>query len=189
MNKQLSSEAIHEERGRCAVNATTDSSDRGVLLITCADIGIDPYTLLAREYSRVYVIQNAGNVVRPDDPHVEGAIALYGVRVIILCGHSACDLVRHLSHSASSTVPFASPAAPIIYPAGYPTDCQPKGHGTNGGLATSHLLSQFQNLMALPGVVGRKATDSLHVYCWVYDNQTGDVLQYDSHANAFRPRK
>lgn len=188
MNTQGNSDDSNEERGRCAVDARTDSLDRGVLLITCSDIGIDPYTRLDHDYSRVCVIQNAGNTVQPDDPHVEGAIAIYDVRLIILCGHSACDVVRRLSHGASSAAPFACPAAPIIYPAGYATDYQPPGHGTNGSLATSHLLSQFQNLMALPGVVRRKATNALHVYCWVYDDKTGAVLQYDSHANVFRPR-
>jgi carbonic anhydrase len=189
MDKQDVADHSGDERGRWAVNGRSDSSDRGVLLITCSDIGIDPYALIPHEHSRNYVIQNAGNLVRPDDPQVQGALALYDVQVIVLCGHSACDVVRRLFHSAHGAVPPTSPAAPIVYPAGYPTGHQPPGDGTDGGLITSHLLTQFQNLMMLPEVVARKATNALDLYCWVYDNETDAILQYDSRANAFRPRK
>jgi carbonic anhydrase len=100
-----------EGRFADTVNGRTNSSDRGVLLITCSDIGIDPYTLVARKHSRIYEVQNAGNLVRPDDLHVQGTLSLYDVQVIVLCGHSACGVIHHLSQSAPSAVSPTSPAA------------------------------------------------------------------------------
>lgn len=74
------------------------------LFVTCSDSRVVPELLTQREPGELFVIRNAGNIVPSYGPEpggvsatVEYAVAVLGVRDIVICGHSDCGAMGAIS--------------------------------------------------------------------------------------------
>src|SRR3954471_20330217 len=74
------------------------------LFLTCGDSRIDPSLLTGTEPGEIFVERTPGNIVPVYDDEVsvgvsasiEYAVAVLGVKNIIVCGHSACGAMKAL---------------------------------------------------------------------------------------------
>src|SRR5476651_2366978 len=74
------------------------------LFISCSDSRMVPELVTQREPGELFVIRNAGNIVPSYGPEpggvsatVEYAVAVLGVRDIVICGHSDCGAMTAIS--------------------------------------------------------------------------------------------
>ena len=72
-----------------------------VLFITCADSRIDPNLVTQTEPGDLFIIRNAGNIVPPHTrvsggvtASIEYAVAVLGIKHIVVCGHSDCGAMK-----------------------------------------------------------------------------------------------
>ncbi|WP_416360766.1 carbonic anhydrase [Burkholderia cepacia] len=80
------------------------SQNPKALFVTCSDSRVVPELLTQREPGELFVIRNAGNIVPSYGPEpggvsatVEYAVAVLGVRDIVICGHSDCGAMGAIS--------------------------------------------------------------------------------------------
>src|SRR5690349_13003440 len=73
------------------------------LFITCSDSRVDPNLLTQTEPGTLFLLRNAGNIVPPygsayggASATIEYALAVLGVRHVIVCGHSHCGAMKAL---------------------------------------------------------------------------------------------
>src|SRR5437763_2332951 len=73
------------------------------LFITCSDSRIDPNLLTRSEPGDLFIVRNAGNIVPPhgaaaggEAASVEFAVAAFGVKDVVVCGHSDCGAMKAL---------------------------------------------------------------------------------------------
>ena len=82
------------------------------LFIACSDSRVVPELVTQTEPGGMFVIRNAGNIVPPhrSEPRgvsgtVEYAVAVLGVKDVVICGHSNCGAMTAIAkgHEALST--------------------------------------------------------------------------------------
>jgi carbonic anhydrase len=168
-----------------------------VLFMTCADSRIDPNLVTQTEPGDLFIIRNAGNIVPPHakvaggvTASIEFAVAVLGVKDIIVCGHTDCGAMKGaINPSALQDLPHVhnwidhSRAAVEIVKAKH-------GHATLDDLdavTEQNVLVQLQHLRTHPAVAARMATGDLGLHGWVYDIETGAVSCYDEAQHAFIP--
>ena len=73
------------------------------LFITCSDSRIDPNLLTQTDPGELFILRNAGNIVPAygaanggEAATIEYAVAVLGVKDIIICGHSQCGAMKGL---------------------------------------------------------------------------------------------
>jgi carbonic anhydrase len=166
------------------------------LFITCGDSRIDPTLLTGTEPGEMFVERTPGNIVPiyEDDVSVgvsasiEYAVAVLGVKDIIVCGHSACGAMKALLHpeelanlpATARWLKFAQPAMEKL-----------QREGVNGAeqvkrLTQMNLLEQISNLHTHPVVEQRFKSGTLAAYAWYYEIHTGVVEAYDSMTDTFK---
>ena len=168
-----------------------------VLLITCADSRIDPNLVTQTEPGDLFICRNAGNIVPPNvktaggvTASIEYAVAVLGVRDIVVCGHTDCGAMKGaLNTEALKDLPHVcdwlehSRAAVEIVKA-------------NNGRATleeldqvtqQNVLLQLQHLRTHPVVASRLSSGDVELHGWVYDIATGDVTAWDKESDKFVP--
>ena len=76
----------------------------GTLFIGCSDARVVPELITQTDPGELFVIRNAGNLVPAHTPGADGvtasveyAVAVLGVRDIVVCGHSACGAMTALA--------------------------------------------------------------------------------------------
>jgi carbonic anhydrase len=81
-----------------------------VLIVTCSDLDIDPFTLFGDKPLKVAVLQNAGNVVElfaPADPmssdSIEAALSRWPIDHIGVCGHLPCAVLESMCDETSGS--------------------------------------------------------------------------------------
>ncbi|ANP51674.1 carbonic anhydrase [Streptomyces griseochromogenes] len=157
--------------------------DPHTLFISCSDARVVPELITDSEPGELFVIRTAGNLVPAYTPGSDGvaasieyAVAVLGVRDIVVCGHSACGamtaLARH--HDLSG--------APAI--AGWlrHADASQAGTTTVGdidALVRQNVLAQLTNLATHPSVARALAERTVTLHGWVYDIPTGRVDDLD----------
>ena len=74
-----------------------------LLLITCADSGIDPNLITQTDPGELIVCSNLGNVIPPFGSRpsgewacIEYALSVLGVQHIAVCGHTDCGAIKAL---------------------------------------------------------------------------------------------
>jgi carbonic anhydrase len=168
------------------------------LFITCSDSRIDPNLLTRSKPGDLFILRNAGNIIPPhgaasggEAATIEFAVAVLGVKDIIICGHSHCGAMKGLLQpelvaslpAVSAWLAHAAPTRRIVQ-AHY-------GHLDGDRLLTAtveeNVLVQLENLRTLPAVATRLARGALHLHGWVYKIATGEVFAYDSSCGQFVP--
>ena len=179
--------------------AVAHSQSPHVLFVTCSDSRIDPELLTGSEPGQMFVARNPGALVPVYDASVaagmhasiEYALAVLGVRHIIVCGHSDCGAVGGMLYPESVAAvpavarwlqygkqararleteePFASDAARLER------------------LTELNVLEQMAHLETHPSVAALTANREITIRGWVYEIHTGQVKRYDPATDKFLP--
>jgi len=169
----------------------------GALFITCSDSRVIPELLTQQEPGSLFVIRNAGNIVPSYGPEpggvsasVEYAVAVLGVRDVVICGHSDCGAMgaiarRHdLSHlpAVSGWLRHADAAKVINASHQYDTDEE-----RVCALVRENVIAQFANLRTHPSVALALNQGKVRIHGWVYDIESGQIEALDGSSGKFVP--
>ncbi|MBT2382160.1 carbonic anhydrase [Streptomyces sp. ISL-11] len=156
------------------------------LFISCSDARVVPELITQSEPGELFVIRTAGNLVPAHTPGPDGvaasieyAVAVLGVRDIVVCGHSACGAMTALAeHHDLSAVPA------IADWLRHADASRARAAGVTGArqvdaLVRENVLAQLANLATHPSVARALATGSVALHGWVYDIPTGAVEELD----------
>ncbi|WP_405444811.1 carbonic anhydrase [Streptomyces achromogenes] len=149
------------------------------LFIGCSDARVVPELITRSEPGELFVVRTAGNLVPahgtgPDGvaASVEYAVAVLGVRDVVVCGHSACGAMTALArgHDLSGTQAIAgwlrhADAA----------RARAARTGDVEALVRHNVLAQLASLATHPSVARALAERTLTLHGWVYDIPTGRV--------------
>lgn len=166
------------------------------LFITCADSRVIPNLVTQTEPGDLFLIRNAGNLVPAynaasggEGATIEYAVAVLGIKNIILCGHSDCGAMRALLEpSLHSDLPAVSQwfthaeSTRRIVAKKY---SELQGLELLRAATEENILVQMNNLSTHPSVAVRLSLGELHVYGWYYDIATGAIFQYDQSSGVF----
>lgn len=161
-----------------------------VLFITCSDSRIDPNMVTGSHPGDLFICRNAGNIIPPHSNEtggmtasIEYAVAVLGVRHIIVCGHTDCGAVKGaLNVEALKGLPHVKEWLGHCRSA---MEIVRERHGIETGacLDECHLdeaieenvLQQVQHLRTHPIVAAKLATHKVQIHGWVYDIESGGI--------------
>ena len=166
------------------------------LFITCADSRVVPDLFTQSEPGEIFVIRNAGNIVpayrRPPDgvtATIEFAVAVLGVRHIVICGHTDCGAMKGLLHPETLTeVPAVADwlgqaeATRRVVLDNYKGQDQP---ALIDAMIRENILVQLENIETHPSVLSRLMSGDVQLYGWLYHIGTGDVESFDADRQCF----
>ena len=166
------------------------------LFITCADSRVVPDLFTQSEPGEIFVIRNAGNIVpayrRPPGgvtATIEFAVAVLGVKHIVICGHTDCGAMKGLLHPETLTgVPAVADwlgqaeATSRLVLDNYKGEDEP---ALVNAMIRENVLVQLKNLETHPSVLSRTARGDLQLYGWIYNIGTGDVESFDAEKQSF----
>ncbi|WP_327363689.1 MULTISPECIES: carbonic anhydrase [unclassified Streptomyces] len=159
------------------------------LFISCSDARVVPELITQREPGELFVIRTAGNLVPARAAAADGgdggdgidgvaasieyALAVLGVRDIVVCGHSACGAMTALAAGQDLA------ELPAI--AGWLRHAAPTGTPQDGveALIRNNVAAQLAHLATHPAVARALAADAVTLHGWVYDIPTGTVERID----------
>ena len=167
------------------------------LFITCSDSRIDPNMLTQTKPGELFIMRNAGNIVPPygasscgEAATIEYAVAVLGVRDIIVCGHSHCGAMAALLHpeqvaelpAVKNWLSHAECTARIIKENySHITDKQARVTAT----VEENVLVQLESLRTHPSVHAALGRQEVQLHGWVYKFETGQVFAYDPDKGQF----
>eukprot|EP00764_Aduncisulcus_paluster_P014430 gnl/Carplike_NY0171/8460_a11733_209.p1 GENE.gnl/Carplike_NY0171/8460_a11733_209~~gnl/Carplike_NY0171/8460_a11733_209.p1 ORF type:complete len:225 (+),score=11.58 gnl/Carplike_NY0171/8460_a11733_209:317-991(+) len=161
-----------------------------VLFFTCSDSRIDPNLLTGSHPGDLFICRNAGNVIPPHSNEtggmtasIEYAVAVLGVRHIIVCGHTDCGAIKGaLDIEGLNGLPHVKEWLGHCRSA---MEIVRERHGIpwNQGVDSCHLneaieenvLQQVQHLRTHPVVAAKLATGKIEIHGWVYDIKSGSI--------------
>ena len=92
---------VYPERKDLFGALADDGQNPDVLFITCSDSRIDPNLLTGSSPGDLFICRNAGNIIPPHSNEtggmtasIEYAVAVLGVKHIIVCGHTDCGAIQ-----------------------------------------------------------------------------------------------
>ncbi len=168
------------------------------LFITCSDSRIVPNLLTQTAPGDLFIIRNAGNIVPPHGTNaggeaatIEYAVAVLGVKHIIVCGHSHCGAMKGLLEPESLTaVPAVkdwlrhAEATRRIVSENY---AHLEGPAKVTAMIEENVLVQLEHVRTHPAVAARLPKGDLRLHAWVYKIETGQVFAYESQSGQFVP--
>lgn len=169
------------------------------LFITCSDSRINPNLLTQTEPGELFILRNAGNIVPAygtvhggEAATIEYAVAVLGVKDIVICGHSHCGAMAGLLKpdslerlpSVRSWLTHAESTRRIIE--------ENYTHITDGvarltATVEENVLVQLENLRTHPTVAAALSRKALNVHGWVYKFETGQVFTFEPEGSEFVP--
>ncbi|MCU0245095.1 MAG: carbonic anhydrase [Bryobacter sp.] len=167
-----------------------------VLFITCADSRVVPSLITHTNPGELFVERNPGNIVPVYSEEsvgvsasIEYAVAVLGVKHIIVCGHSDCGAVKGILHPEKLTpavarwLEYGTPALREVeerFP--HHTEEQKLRRLTDW-----NVITQMGHLQGHPSVRERLAAGELEIHGWVYEIGTGEVYALHPVSNEFAP--
>ncbi|MEU3374559.1 carbonic anhydrase [Streptomyces sp. NPDC006711] len=155
----------------------------GTLFIGCSDARVVPELITRSEPGDLFVLRTAGNLVPAYAPGpdavaagIEYAVAVLGVRDIVLCGHFGCGAMTALAERHDLGA-LPAIAAWLRY-----ADASP-AHADGADLAAlvrGNVRAQLANLRTHPSVARALAERRLTLRGWVFDIPTGDVTDIET---------
>lgn len=166
------------------------------LFITCADSRVVPDLFTQSEPGEIFVIRNAGNIVPAYGrmmggvtATIEFAIAVLGVKHVVICGHTDCGAMKALIRPESlAEVPAVASwlgqaeATRRVVMENYKDQSEAT---LINAMIRENILVQLQNLQTHPVVLSGLARGHLKLYGWIYNIGTGDVESFDAEKQAF----
>ncbi len=191
--RKFREEAFPTREGLFQTLAHTQSP--GTLFVSCSDSRIVPELLTQREPGDMFVIRNAGNIVPSYGPEpggvsatVEYAVAVLGVRDVVICGHSDCGAMTAVAHDHDlHHLPAVcgwlrhADAAKAVNSA--------HDHGSDAekleGMVRENVVVQLANLRTHPSVALALSQGRLTLHGWVYDIASGQIDALDGTTGRF----
>jgi carbonic anhydrase len=167
------------------------------LFIACSDSRVVPELVTQSEPGRMFVVRNAGNIVPPLGPQpggvsatVEYAVAVLGVKSVVICGHSDCGAMtavasgHDLAHipAVRSWLQHADAAKAVN-----DTHHHESGEEHLSGLIRENVVAQLFHLRTHPSVSSALAAGKLTLHGWVYDIESGLIDALDGRSGRFVP--
>ncbi|MER6996689.1 carbonic anhydrase [Streptomyces sp. NPDC000410] len=181
-------EDVYPARARLFSRLATDHRP-GTLFIGCSDARVVPELITQSDPGELFVIRTAGNLVPAYGPGSDGvaasieyAVAVLGVRDIVVCGHTACGAMTVLAEGHDLG------AAPVIADWLRHADASraraaaaPAGSGADRvtTLVRANVAAQLQNLATHPSVTRALAEGVIALHGWVFDIGAGTVETID----------
>ena len=170
-----------------------------ILFITCSDSRIDPNLITQTEPGEMFIIRNAGNIVPPygatnggEGAAVEYAVQALGIQDIIVCGHSHCGAMKGLQKLSK-----LEEEMPLVY------EWLKHAEATRRMIAENYkdkegeellqitveenVLTQLENLRTYPVIRSKMHRGHIRLHAWVYQIETGEVLEFDAVRNLYVP--
>ncbi|MEK9713999.1 MAG: carbonic anhydrase [Thalassolituus sp.] len=160
------------------------------LFITCSDSRIDPNLLTGSDPGDLFICRNAGNIIPPHSNEtggmtasIEYAVAVLGVRHIIVCGHTDCGAVKGaLDMEGLNGLPHVKEwlghcrsAMEIVRERNGIASGSCLGHEHLYEAIEENVLQQVQHLRTHPVVAAKLATGKVAIHGWVYNIETGAI--------------
>ena len=170
--------------------ALADSQNPDVLFFTCSDSRIDPNMVTGSNPGDLFICRNAGNVIPPHSNEtggmtasIEYAVAVLGVRHIIVCGHTDCGAIKGaLDIPALKGLPHVKEWLGHCRSA---MEIVRERHGIDGDAPVDaeflneaieeNVLQQVQHLRTHPVVAAKLSTGKIEIHGWVYDIKSGNI--------------
>lgn len=174
----------------------------GALFITCSDSRIDPNLVTQTEPGDLFILRNAGNIVPPygaasggEVATIEYAIAVLGIRNLIVCGHSHCGAMQALLDFENAPPANGKLKGVLSWFANAEVTRQiiaDRYQGLSGeelltAAVEENVLTQLNHLSTHPAVATGLARGDLHLFGWRYEIETGTVYEYDQTRGRFEP--
>ena len=170
-----------------------------VLFITCSDSRVAPNLITQTDVGELFIIRNAGNIIPPygaanggEGGTIEYAINALGIEQVVVCGHSHCGAMKGLIklNQLQADMPLvydwlkhAEPTRRLVLE-NYPDY---SGEELIETLVAENVLIQIEHLKTYPVVRARLHQGKLHIYGWIYQIETGEVLAYDADTHTYVP--
>lgn len=176
-----------------------DGQNPLALFITCSDSRIDPSLLTQTEPGELFILRNAGNIVPPygaveggEAATIEYAVAVLGVKDIIVCGHSHCGAMGGLlDQSVLQKLPavrsWLSHAESTLRIIEENYDHITESTARLTVTVEENVLVQLENLRTHPVVAAALSRKQLNLHGWVYKFETGQVFAFDPGEGQFVP--
>lgn len=149
------------------------------LFIGCSDARVVPELITQREPGELFVIRTAGNLVPAYTPEADGvaasieyAVAVLGVRDIVVCGHSACGAMTAIARSHDLS---AAPAVAAWLRYADASRARTTTAGDVGALVRQNVHAQLANLATHPSVARALEEKKVALHGWVFDIAAGEV--------------
>lgn len=195
---------VHPANRDLFASLVDEGQSPDVLFITCSDSRIDPNMVTGSHPGDLFICRNAGNIVPPHNnvtggmtASIEYAVAVLGVRHIIICGHTDCGAIKgalDINAIKEAGLPHVKEWLGHCRSA---MEIVRERHGIpwNEPVDTCHLheaieenvLQQVQHLRTHPIVAAKLATNKVTVHGWVYDIRSGEILCSDDFGSEFKP--
>lgn len=172
-----------------------------ILFITCSDSRIDPNLLTGSVPGDLFICRNAGNIVPPHSNEtggmtasIEYAVAVLGVRHIIICGHTNCGAItgalnlnklEGLPHVKEWLGHCRSAIEIVRERNGIPSN-ESVGHEHLNEAIEENVLQQVQHIRTHPVVAAKMATGKVQVHGWIYDIESGQIRCCNQNSTTFR---
>ena len=169
------------------------------MLITCSDSRICPESMFGYKPGEVFVLRNAGNIVPSygqgssggEVATIEYAVAVLGVKHIVVCGHTGCGAMKALLDPESVT---SLPAVAEWLRSAENTrrvviESKLKASASELGAVASreNALCQLDNLRTHPAVASAIRQGKLQLHAWLYKLEDHEVEAFNPENNRFEP--
>ena len=163
-----------------------------ILFITCSDSRINPNLLTQTEPGELFIIRNAGNIIPPygatnggEGATIEYAIQAFGIKDIIICGHSDCGAMKGLLK-----LNIISEEMPLLYDWLKYAEATRRiikenykyleGEALLNATIEENVLTQVENLRTYPVIRSKLHKGQINLHAWVYIIDTGEVFVYSA---------
>lgn len=166
------------------------------LFITCADSRIVPSLITHSGPGDLFIERNPGNLVPVYGPEavgvsasIEYAVAVLGVRHVIVCGHTDCGAVKGILHpeklaDAPAVASWLSYGAPARRALEQRPEAATEAEKVKE-LTRLNTLVQLEHLRTHPSVQRALAAGALELHAWVYEIESGMVEAWEPASGAF----
>lgn len=167
-----------------------DGQSPDTLFITCSDSRIDPNLVTGTEPGDLFICRNAGNIIPPHSNEtggmtasIEYAVAVLGIKHIIICGHTDCGAIKGaLDMSVVEGLPHVKEwlshtrsAMEIVRERHDIASGQPISHEHLNEAIEENVLQQVQHIRTHPIVAAKLATNKVEIHGWIYNIKNGQV--------------
>lgn len=188
---------VYSSRSELYGHLASNGQSPKALMISCADSRIVPEHVMQAEPGDLFVCRNAGNIVPPYATQnggvtstVEYAVAVLGIRDIIVCGHSDCGAMKGIAGPAAAleSIPNVAAwlrhgsAARAVVDASYP-ELDPAARVR--AISLENVVAQLAHLRTHPSVAAGIARGEIALHGWFVDIHAGQILGLDGETGQF----
>jgi carbonic anhydrase len=170
-------------------------------MIACCDSRVDPAIVFDCDPGDLFVIRNVANLVPPYEragsyhgtsAAIEFAVAVLGVRHVVVLGHARCGGISALLADAladTADLPFVSAWMGLARPALAAALAAPASdEQARQLLCEQHAIRlSLQNLQSFPWIRERIDCGALQLHGWHFDFRDGALSLLDRRRDRFRP--